>query len=118
MSELSSKHLKLIKQPKGYDFESLQSKSMFQTKSEDDIKNDPYQSWAKGNSSIEDIAVASVIQEGESQENSNQWSEVDNSQLKQTADFFRPSPKNVDQKRFSFGVQKIVVPKKYEGKQK
>lgn len=105
VSDLSNKMILAIKL-KGYDLDSLPSSHFFATKSDD--QDEPFEKnreKIKSNVGIEDISKASIGEKDKSVDNSNQHSEVESSELKQTADFFRPSPTDgeIKMKRFSFG---------------
>ena len=84
---------------------------MFQTKSEE--KDEIYHSKTnrKFIPNIEDHTSNSQLQNVESNEASHQCSELENSQLKQTADFFNPIENSeISNKRFSFGLKKKESP--------
>lgn len=100
-SEIGSRQNRRNKIAQGFDLESLHSCKMFNTKSSEEAK-------AKNSScdlSIDNIETASNLQNPDSSISSIPNSSMSNSQLKQTADFFRPgdAPKEATSKRFSFG---------------
>ncbi|CAI2376760.1 unnamed protein product [Moneuplotes crassus] len=112
-SEVSNKQIKRGKLQLGFEIESMQSSNMFVTKSEEDEEQ---KCQKASESSIDNIETAPRIENGDSNPTSNNTSELENSELKETADFFRPSLNASPSKRFSFGRDKCVAKNYNENK--
>lgn len=95
----------------GFDLDSFPSGNIFRTKSKSDLdeEENSIPEMVKADEVDSNIVPETQTDKIESVETSIQCSEHDNSELKQTADFFRPPNKQVSEassKRSSFGFKK------------
>lgn len=105
MSESSRKLVPRIR-VKGFELESLPSSQLFNSKSdEQEETKTKKQEKIRLNMNIKNDIQVSNLAEGKPVEYTIHQSDCENNELKETADFFRPSPTSFESrhKRFSFG---------------